>query len=105
MIARGATNGYDSGFNPAVQAVQRSRSSPEAIRSFVMKWSAWSVAFTGLSLTSVMAVVLFVLVAINPKDPVYGATPLNYAAASAVAAVAFNRAAAWAARRAGRHEP
>lgn len=66
-----------------------------------MKWSAWSVAFLGLSLTSVMAVVLFFLVAINPKDPVYGSTPLYYAAASAVAAFLFNRASAWAARRAG----
>jgi hypothetical protein len=70
-----------------------------------MKWSAWSVAFTGLSLTSVMAVVLFALVAINPKDPVYGSTPLYYAAASALSATAFNRAAAWAARRATRLEP
>jgi hypothetical protein len=70
-----------------------------------MQWSAWSVAFTGLSLTSVMAVVLFVLVAINPKNPVYGASPLWYAASSAIAAVVFNRAAAWAARRAGRLKP
>ena len=40
-----------------------------------MKWAAWSVVFTGLSLTSVTAVVLFVLVAINPKDAAYGSTP------------------------------
>lgn len=66
-----------------------------------MKWEAWSVVFTGLSLTSVTAVVLFVLVAINPKDDSYGSTPLVYAAGSTVLAVAFNRAAAWAARRAG----
>lgn len=65
-----------------------------------MKWSAWSVVFTGLSLTSVMAVVLFFLVLVNPKDASYGSTPLVYAAGSAVAAVAFNRASAWAARRA-----
>jgi hypothetical protein len=65
-----------------------------------MKWSAWSVVFTGLSLTSIMAVVLFVLVAINPKEAVYGSTPLFYAAGSAISALAFNRASAWAARRA-----
>jgi len=65
-----------------------------------MKWGAWSVVFTGLSLTSVTAVVLFVLVAINPKDAAYGSTPLVYAAGSALAALAFNRASAWAARRA-----
>ena len=65
-----------------------------------MKWGAWSVVFTGLSLTSITAVVLFVLVAINPKDAVYGSTPLVYAAGSAISAVAFNRASAWAARRA-----
>lgn len=65
-----------------------------------MKWEAWSVVFTGLSLTSVTAVVLFVLVAVNPKDASYGSTPLWYAAGSAVVAWAFNRASAWAARRA-----
>ena len=51
-----------------------------------MKWGAWSVVFTGLSLTSITAVVLFVLVAINPKDAVYGSTPLVYAAGSAISA-------------------
>ena len=65
-----------------------------------MKWEAWSVVFTGLSLTSITAVVLFVLVAINPKDAAFGTMPLVYAAGSAVAAIAFNRASAWAARRA-----
>lgn len=65
-----------------------------------MKWSAWSVVFTGLSLTSVTAVVLFVLVAINPKDAAYGSRPLFYAAGSALSAFAFQRASAWAARRA-----
>lgn len=70
-----------------------------------MKWSAWSVVFTGLSLTSVMAVVLFFLVFVNPKDAAYGSTPLFYAAGSAISAVAFNRASAWAARRAQGPEP
>ena len=64
-----------------------------------MKWEAWSVVFTGLSLTSVTAVVLFLLVAVNPKDASYGSTPLVYAAGSALVALAFNRASAWAARR------
>jgi hypothetical protein len=67
-----------------------------------MKWEAWSVVFTGLSLTCVTAVVLFVLVAVNPKDAAYGSMPLWYAAGSALVAVAFNRASAWAARRAER---
>lgn len=68
-----------------------------------MKWEAWSIVFTGLSLTSVTAVALFVLVAVNPKDAAaYGSTPLRYAAGSAIAALAFNRASAWAARRAER---
>lgn len=64
-----------------------------------MTWDAWSVAFTGLSLTCVTAVVLFLLVVINPKDASYGSTPLAYAAGSAIMALAFNRASAWAARR------
>jgi hypothetical protein len=67
-----------------------------------MKWDAWSVVFTGLSLTCVTAVVLFLMVAIKPKDAAFGSMPLSYAAGSAVLAVAFNRASAWAARRAER---
>ena len=67
-----------------------------------MKWEAWSVVFTGLSLTSVTAVVLFILVAVNPKDAAYGSTPLVYGAGSAIMGLAFNRASAWAARRAER---
>ena len=70
-----------------------------------MKWDAWSVVFTGLSLTSVTSVVLFILVAINPKDASYGSRPLFYAAGSALLALACNRAAAGAARRAERLVP
>ena len=60
-----------------------------------MKSDAWSLVFTGLSLTCITAVALFVLVAINPKEAAYGQTPLVYAGGSAVLAIAFNRAAAW----------
>ena len=63
-----------------------------------MKWDAWSLVFTGLSLTCVTSAVLFVLVAINPKDATYGTTPLIYAGGSIALAVAFNRASAWALR-------
>jgi len=70
-----------------------------------MKWDAWSVVFTGLSLTSVTSVVLFLLVAINPKDAAYGSKPLFYAGGSAILALVFNRASAWAARRAERLVP
>jgi hypothetical protein len=42
---------------------------------------------------------LFFMVAYNPKDAAYGSTPLVYAAGSAIMALAFNRASAWAARR------
>jgi hypothetical protein len=65
-----------------------------------MRWEAWSVVFTGLSLTSVTAVVLFLLVAINPKDAAYGLMPLSYAVGLVIVALAFNRASAWAARQA-----
>jgi hypothetical protein len=64
-----------------------------------MTWDAWSVVFTGLSLTSVTAVVLFLLVAINPKDAAYGSMPLVYAAGLTILALVFNRASAWAAHR------
>ena len=64
-----------------------------------MKWDAWSLVFTGLSLTCITSTTLFMLVAINPKDATYGSTPLIYAGGSAALAVAFNRAAAWASRR------
>jgi hypothetical protein len=63
-----------------------------------MKSEAWSVVFTGLSLTCVTATALFIMVAVNPKDATYGSTPLFYAGGSAVLAVVFNRASAWAAR-------
>ena len=59
-----------------------------------------SLVFTGLSLTCVTSAVLFLLVAMNPKDASYGTTPLIYAGGSVALAVAFNRASAWAARRA-----
>jgi hypothetical protein len=59
-----------------------------------MKSEAWSVVFTGLSLTCITAATLFVLVMINPKDASYGRTPLFYAGVAAVLAVAFNRASA-----------
>ncbi|MEM6654991.1 MAG: hypothetical protein AAF596_04235, partial [Planctomycetota bacterium] len=62
-----------------------------------MKFEAWSIVFTGLSLTCITATALFILVAVNPKDASYGATPLIYAGAAAAAAFAFNRASAWAA--------
>jgi hypothetical protein len=60
----------------------------------MMKSEAWSVVFTGLSLTCITAAALFVLVMINPKDASYGQTPLLYAGVAAVLAVAFNRASA-----------
>ncbi len=81
-------------------SLARHPSLADRIRSLIMKWGAWSIVFTGLSLTSIMAVALFILVAINPKDASYGSTPILYAAGCAVSAFAFNRAAAWASRRA-----
>lgn len=65
-----------------------------------MKWDAWSLVFTGLSLTCVTSSALFVLVAVNPKDATYGTAPLIYAGGSAVLAFALNRASAWANRKA-----
>jgi phytoene synthase len=52
---------------------------------------AKQVAFLGLSLTSIMATVLFLLVYVNPKEDVYTYLPLIYAGVSAAAAVLFNR--------------
>jgi len=63
-----------------------------------MKSEAWRLVFTGLSLTCVTSCALFVLMAINPKEAVYGGMPVAYAAGSAALAVAFNRAAVRAAR-------
>ncbi|MEO0529145.1 MAG: hypothetical protein AAF266_01075 [Planctomycetota bacterium] len=61
-----------------------------------MRSDAWSLVFTGLSLTCITSAALFIFVAVNPKDAAYGSTPLYYAAAAAFAAVALNRAAVWA---------
>ncbi len=52
---------------------------------------AKQVAFLGLSLTSIMATVLFLLVYVNPKEDVYTYLPLIYSGVSAAAAVLFNR--------------
>jgi hypothetical protein len=61
-----------------------------------MKTAAWRVVLTGLSVTGMAATVLFLLVAVNPKDAAtYGSSPLVYAAGSAALAIAFNRASAW----------
>ena len=67
-----------------------------------MKSETWHIMFTGLSLTCVTAVALFVMVAVSPKEGNYGSLPLVYAGCSAVLAVVFNRAAAWASRPADR---
>jgi hypothetical protein len=65
-----------------------------------MKTEAWSVVFTGLSLTCITGTALLVMVAVNPKQTVYGSLPLVYAGGAAVLAIVFNRAAAWAAQQA-----
>lgn len=65
-----------------------------------MKWDAWSLVFTGLSLTCVTSSALFVLVAFNPKESAYGTTPMIYAGGSAILAFVLNRASAWANRKA-----
>ena len=52
---------------------------------------AKQIAFLGLSLTSIMATALFVLVYINPKEEGYSYLPLVYAGASAIAAFLFHR--------------
>jgi hypothetical protein len=63
-----------------------------------MKTEAWSIMFTGLSLTCITATALFLLLAVNPKDAAtFGSAPLVYAGGTAILAIAFNRASAWAA--------
>lgn len=59
------------------------------VSSFTMQ-SRSSVCL-GLSLTAIMATVLFVMVYVNPKDPSYGSMPLVYAAVSLVVAIVMNR--------------
>ncbi|MEM9366744.1 MAG: phytoene/squalene synthase family protein [Planctomycetota bacterium] len=58
-------------------------------RARVME-ARWAVCL-GLSLTSIMSGVLFVLVYINPKDESYGTIPLIYAAVSLLTAAVTNR--------------
>ncbi|MEM6979976.1 MAG: phytoene/squalene synthase family protein [Planctomycetota bacterium] len=50
--------------------------------------------YLGLSLTAIMATVLFVLVYVNPKQDAYGSAPLIYAGISGVIALMTNRLAA-----------
>lgn len=51
-----------------------------------MKLETWYLAVFGLSLTLIMATVLFVLVGINPKRESYEILPWIYSACSAVGA-------------------
>lgn len=52
---------------------------------------AKQIAFLGLSLTSIMATALFVMVYVNPKSTEYSYLPLIYAGASLVASILFHR--------------
>jgi phytoene synthase len=64
------------------------RSQPSTVRQ------AKQIAFLGLSLTSIMAAALFVMVFMNPKEAVYSYLPLLYSGVSLVFGVLFNRCAA-----------
>ena len=50
--------------------------------------------YLGLSLTSIMAAALFVMVFIHPKDAVYSNLPLLYAGGALLSGILFNRLAA-----------
>lgn len=52
---------------------------------------AKQVALVGLSLTSIMATALFVMVYFNPKSQEYSYLPLIYAVGSLLASVLFHR--------------
>jgi phytoene synthase len=52
---------------------------------------AKQIAFLGLSLTSIMATALFVMVYFNPKSQEYSYLPLIYAVGSLLASVLFHR--------------
>ena len=52
---------------------------------------AKQIAFLGLSLTSIMATALFVMVYFNPKSQEYTYIPLIYAVGSLLASVLFHR--------------
>lgn len=47
--------------------------------------------YLGLSLTSIMAAALFVMVFVNPKDASYSYLPLIYAGLSLLSGLIFNR--------------
>ena len=63
----------------------------QAQRSPAKVAQARSSVCLGLSLTAIMAAVLFVLVYVNPKDASYGSLPLIYAAGSLIIAIVMNR--------------
>lgn len=50
--------------------------------------------YLGLSLTSIMAAALFMMVFINPKEASYSYLPLLYSGGSLICGVLFNRLAA-----------
>lgn len=65
-----------------------------ANRSMSTVGQAKHAVYLGLSLTSIMAAALFVMVFINPKDASYSYLPLAYSAGSLLCGIVFNRLAA-----------
>ena len=70
--------------------MQETELSTPNVRSSSLSQARASVCL-GLSLTAVMAAVLFVLVYVNPKDASYGLLPLVYAAVSILFAIVMQR--------------
>lgn len=73
-----------------VSSMQETESSTTNVSSSSLSQARASVCL-GLSLTAVMATVLFVLVYVNPKDASYGLLPLVYAAVSIIFAIVMQR--------------
>ncbi len=69
-------------------------SSAESLSAVSDRHQAWHAVYLGVSLTAIMASVLFVLVYVNPKEEAYGILPLIYCGVSLAIAVVTNRLAA-----------
>jgi len=85
----------------------RTFSFPQALKAIPMNdpnpipstiGQAKQVVYLGLSLTSIMAAALFIMVYMNPKDGSYGMLPIIYAGAAMVFAIVTNRLSARAAQ-------
>lgn len=85
---------YKLALNPILSVTQESTMNDMKLSQVSTVAQAKHAVYLGLSLTSIMAAALFMMVFVNPKDASYSYLPLVYAGGSLLSGLLFNRLAA-----------